>query len=138
MKAIHQLITYFEERGQLTRQQIEELVSKGYWGEYTSADLRSLEQKVGQSFYFKATGNARGPLWGTDIYTSDSDLGTACVHAGLLSLDEPGVVKVTIVQPLSVYPGTTRNGITSSLWSTGWPGAYQVELFKKPSGAEGL
>jgi hypothetical protein len=131
MKAIQQLISYFEERGQLKRRQIEELVAKGYWGQYTSADLRSLEQKVGQSFFFEATGNAQGPLWGTDVYTSDSNLGTACVHAGLLQLNETGVVKVTMVKPVAIFQGSTRNGITSSIWTTGWSGAYQVELFKK-------
>jgi LCCL domain len=132
MKAIQQLISYFDERGRLTRRQIEELVSRGYWAQYTSADLRSLEQKVGQSFCIQTTGNAHGPLWGTDVYTSDSDLGTACVHAGLLRRGEPGVIKVTIVAPLSVFPGSTRNGVTSSLWTNGWPGAFEVELFKKP------
>jgi hypothetical protein len=131
MKAIQQLISYFEERGRLKRRQIDELVAKGYCGQYTGADLRSLEQQVGQSFFFQATGNVHGPLWGTDTYTSDSDLGTACVHAGLLRVGEAGVVKVTMAKPLTVFPGTTRNGITSSTWTTGWSGAYQVELFKK-------
>lgn len=131
MKVIHQLIGYFEERGQLTPRQIEELVAKGYWGHYSSADLRSLESRIGQSFFFQVTGETEGRVWGTDIYTSDSSLGVACVHAGLLQSGEMGVVKVTMVAPLSNFQGSTRNGVTSHPWTSGWPGAYQVELIRK-------
>ncbi len=131
MKVIEQLIAYFEERGKLSRRQVAQLVEKGYWGQYTSADLRSLEKKVGQSFFFQVTGEASGPLWGTDVYTSDSSLGTACVHAGLLRPGQSGVVKVTIVPPVAVYPGSTRHGVSSRDWTTGWSGAYRVELVRK-------
>src|SRR5688500_3014661 len=113
MKAIQQIIAYFEERGRLSAWQIQKLVEKGWWGQYTNADLRSLEGKIGQSFFFQVTGDANGPLWGTDIYTSDSNLGTACVHAGLLKVGQTGVVKVTMVQPLPVFHGTLRNGVAS-------------------------
>src|SRR5205085_984087 len=87
MKVIQQLVSYFEERGKLKQRQVEELVEKGYWQQYTPADLRSLESKIGQSFFFQVTGEVNGSLWGTDIYTSDSSLGKACVHAGVL---QPG------------------------------------------------
>jgi hypothetical protein len=126
MKAIHQLIGYFEGRGKLTRKQIKDLVAKGYWTKYTASDIRSLESKIGQTFVFEATGNLRGPLWGTDIYTSDSDLGAACVHAGLLQPAEKGAVKVTIVAPVPVFAGSTRHGMTSADWRQGWSGAYTV------------
>jgi hypothetical protein len=103
------------------------LVAKGYWGRYTANDIRSLESKIGQSFSIEATGSLRGPLWGTDIYTSDSDVGSAAVHAGVLQPSEHGVVKVTIVPPIPVFLGSTRNGMTSATWTPGWSGAYKVE-----------
>ena len=131
MKVIQQLIGYFEERGKLKRRQVEELVSKGYWGHYSGADLRALETRIGQSFFFQVTGEAHGPLWGTDTYTSDSDLGTACVHAGLLKAGDSAVIKVTIVKPLSVFRGSTRNGVTSTAWTSGWAGAFEVALVRK-------
>jgi hypothetical protein len=131
MKVIQQLITYFEERGKLTQEQIEQLVAKGYAHEYHPADLQSLQSRIGESFFFQVTGNLHGPLWGTDNYTSDSNLGTACVHAGLLQDGELGVVKVRIVKPIPVFRGCSRNGVNSRDWTTGWPGAYQVELFTK-------
>jgi hypothetical protein len=127
MKAIQQLVAYFEERGQLSRRQLDDLTAKGYWSQYTAADMRSLENKIGQSFHINASGNTIGPLWGTDIYTSDSNLGTACVHAGVLKPGENGVVKVTIVRSLPVFTGSTRHGVTSSTWTPGWPGAFSVE-----------
>lgn len=130
MKVIQQIIAYLESRGRLHPRQIEQLVARGYWGQYTNADLRALEKQVGQSFFFQVTGDNRGPVWGTDTYTSDSSLGTACVHAGLLRPGESGVVKVTMVHPLPVFPGSARNGVTSFPWTTGWPGAYEVELLK--------
>jgi hypothetical protein len=131
MKVIQQLIAYLEDRGQLTPGQIEQLVVKGYWGHYTSADLRALASKIGQSFFFLVTGEVHGPLWGTDVYTSDSSLGLACVHAGLLQAGETGVVKVTMVPPIPIFQGSMRHGVTSQPWTTGWGGAYQVELVKK-------
>jgi hypothetical protein len=127
MKAIHQLIGYFEGRGLLTHKQIKALVAKGYWSRHTASDIRSLESKIGLSFSVEATGNLRGPLWGTDIYTSDSDLGSAAVHAGVLQPGEQGTVRVTIVAPIPVFTGSTRNGMTSATWTPGWSGAYTVE-----------
>ena len=70
MKAIEQLINYFEARGRLNARQVEEFLARGYGSRYTGADLPSLEKQVGQSFYFQATGANNGRLWGTDVYTS--------------------------------------------------------------------
>lgn len=138
MKVIQQLIAYFEERGQLSRKQVRELIAKGYWGQTTTADLRSLEGKIGQSFFYEVTGEEHGALWGTEVYTSDSWLATACVHAGLLRPGETGTVKVTIASPPPVFNGSTRNGVSSGSWTTGWSGAYRVELIRKsPEGKGG-
>jgi len=131
MKVIQQLIAYFEERGRLTRKQVKELIAKGYWGQYTPGELRTLERKVGQTFLFQVAGETHGPLWGTDVYTSDSDLGTACVHAGVLRPGEEGAVKVTVVKPPPTFKGSPRHGVTSSDWHTGWSGAFRVESLQK-------
>jgi hypothetical protein len=131
MKVIQQLIAYFEERGRLTRKQLKELIAKGYWGQYEPGELRTLERKVGQSFFFQVAGATVGPVWGTDVYTSDSDLGSVCVHAGLLRPGEEGAVKVTVVAPPPAFAGSRRNGITSADWRTGWSGAFRVEPLRK-------
>src|SRR5262249_50411886 len=43
--------------------------------------LSNFQQHVGQSFYFRVTGAANGSVWGTDVYTTDSALAAAAVHA---------------------------------------------------------
>jgi len=133
VKAIQQLISYFEAKGRLSARQIEQMVARGFWEKYTGTDLPTLEKQVGHTFYFQATGSANGRLWGTDVYTSDSDLGTACAHAGLLRVGETGTVKVTIVKPLTVFPGSRRHGVMSQTWTNGWSGAFTVERFTRDS-----
>ena len=130
MKVIQQLIAYLEERGRLTPRQVQRLVSKGYWGQHSIADLQTLVTGVGRHFFFLVKAELDGCVWGSDVYTSDSALGTACVHAGLLQPGQSGVVKVTSVAPLPVFKGTVRNGVTSQQWDRGWPGAYRVKLIR--------
>lgn len=79
-------------------------------------------QQVGKSFHFQVTGSNQGPVWGTDVYTSDSHLATAAVHAGALELGEEGVVRVSVVSMIGMeIVGTVRNGIMTMNW-----GPYQV------------
>ena len=42
MKAIHQIIEHFRERGRLKPWQLKELTDKGYWGLMEPGDLRSV------------------------------------------------------------------------------------------------
>jgi hypothetical protein len=60
------------------------------------------------------TGVTEGQLWGTDIYTGDSTIGAAAVHAGLLKAGETNFFRVTVVTPPELFPGTVRNGVTST------------------------
>jgi hypothetical protein len=73
----------------------------------------------GTKFLFEVTGSTFGQIWGTDIYTDDSSLARAAVHAGLLDVGKSGVVEVEIVSGQSSYTGSSRNGVTSLSW-----GAY--------------
>jgi serine/threonine-protein kinase len=89
------------------------------------ARLDGYQNQVGQAFDFRVTGTADGPLWGTDVYSTDSSLATAAVHAGALKVGETGVVRVRIVAPPPAYQGSTRNGVSSDSWGA-WPGAFTV------------
>jgi hypothetical protein len=80
---------------------------------------------VGKTFLFRVTGNVAGSVWGTDVYTGDSPLAAAAVHAGALQPGQTGVVRVTIVAPPAFFTGSTRNGVTSSGYP-GFPTAYKV------------
>jgi LCCL domain len=54
-----------------------------------------------------------GGLWGTDIYTGDSAICKAAVHAGIIS-DAGGPVGVLLDAGQPAYRGTARNGVRSN------------------------
>jgi hypothetical protein len=126
MKVIHELIGYFERRGKLTPKMMEKLLKAGYLATDAPASIYDLCQQVGQTYYFKVTGDANGTVWGSDVYTGDSHLPSAAVHVGAVKLGETGVVRVTTVPALSAYQGTTRNGITTNAYGP-YDTAYTVE-----------
>ncbi len=51
---------------------------------------------------------------GTDVYTDDSSICTAALHAGRVSLAMGGVVTIELRPPADGYVATLRNGIASS------------------------
>lgn len=67
----------------------------------------------------KVVGSIEGSVWGTDVYTDDSSIATAAVHAGLLKPGEEGQLQVTFEAGRSGYEGSTRNGVTTQSY-----GAY--------------
>lgn len=52
------------------------------------------------------------PVWGTDLYTTDSAVCAAAVHGGAIAATG-GTVRVTGAPGQARYVGSTRNGITS-------------------------
>ncbi len=88
--------------------------------------LMEFREKTGQSFLFQVTGSIDGVVFGDKIYTDDSALATAAVHAGVLGNGLKGVVKVTILPGQESYSTATRNGIASHSWGQ-WSASYRVE-----------
>jgi hypothetical protein len=88
--------------------------------------VMNFQDKIGKTFAFRVTGKADGAVWGTGVYTPDSSLATAAVHAGVLKVNQTGVVKVTIVVAPAAYAGSVANGVTSHPWNGGFTGAFQV------------
>ena len=113
MKAVQELVAYFDRRGALSPRQLRRLLDQGFLAGDAPATMIDLCDPVGATFYFRVRGAAQGSLWGTDIYTGDSTLAVAAVHAGLVKADETAIVKVTVVAPLQKYQGSVRNGVTS-------------------------
>jgi len=114
MKVIQELVAYFERRGRLTRVQIRKLLDQGLLAGDAPPNMLGLCDPVGSTYYFRVTGEAAGSLWGTDIYTGDSALAIAAVHAGLVKVGETAVVKVIVERPRTKYEGSDRNGVASS------------------------
>ena len=52
-------------------------------------------------------------VWGTDIYTNDSSVCTAAVHAGLIGFENGGEVVIELRPGEPSYLGTTANGVTT-------------------------
>ena len=58
-----------------------------------------------------------GAVWGANPYTTDSNLCRAARHAGAIGA-AGGVVQVSPAAGRASYPGTTRNGVTTSSWGS--------------------
>ena len=113
MKVIQELVAYFERRGRLTRAQVRKLLDQGLLAADAPANMLNLCDPVGATYYFRVTGDAAGSLWGTDVYTGDSAIAAAAVHAGIVKAGESAVVKITVEKPPAQYQGSVRNGVTS-------------------------
>ncbi|GAB6041397.1 hypothetical protein JCM17961_20710 [Endothiovibrio diazotrophicus] len=90
------------------------------------ANLTEYRGQDGVSYYFQLTGSSDGGVWGSGIYTDDSSVAAAAVHAGVLAVDETGVVKVTVLAGQASYAGSSANGVTSASYGT-WSGSFRVE-----------
>jgi hypothetical protein len=76
-------------------------------------DLTDYRGKTGTVLNVIVTGTTEGNAWGTGIYSDDSDLGVAAVHAGVMKVGETKTVGITILPGQSSYLGSTQNGIES-------------------------
>ena len=89
----------------------------------TRAD--SLGGQNGQRFTLVCPGNGTlsSRVWGTDVYTDDSSICTAAVHAGLITTGSGGIVVIEIRPGLDGYSTSTRNGVTSRSYGS-WRGSF--------------
>ncbi len=62
-------------------------------------------------------------VWGTDIYTDDSAICMAAVHAGVITT-AGGAVTIEIRPGQEAYQGAERNGVTSERYGI-WGGSYR-------------
>jgi uncharacterized protein (TIGR03067 family) len=74
--------------------------------------------RFGEQFDVEVTGSKAGFIWGTDVYTCDSSIALAAVHAGLVKIGEKATVTVTIVKSPAAHHGSERNGVTSNNWGS--------------------
>jgi hypothetical protein len=113
MKVIQELVAHFERQKKLSAEEIRALLDQGLLAADAPSRIQDLCDTPGTTYYFRVTGATDGALWGTDVYTADSVLAAAAVHAGAVKAGETAVVRVTVMPPLAHYPGSVRNGVTS-------------------------
>lgn len=76
----------------------------------TSATMSSGDN--GKTLKFKCPANGKeATVWGTGVYTIDSSICNAAVHAGKITLDSGGSVTIELRPGESSYKGSVRNGI---------------------------
>ena len=64
-------------------------------------------------------------VWGTELYTDDSSVCTAAVHAGAITLERGGAVTIEIQPGSDSYDGSEDNGITTLDYAA-WPGSFVI------------
>jgi hypothetical protein len=74
-------------------------------------------------------GASAGPLWGTDIYTQDSSICKAAVHAGVIPASG-GTVTAKAAVGCQSYASTERNGVSSDKW-----GQYDASFYFPAKGS---
>lgn len=68
-------------------------------------------------------GGSLNNIWGTDIYTDDSSVCTAAVHAGLITFASGGRVTIETRPGAASYTRSSRNGITTGSYGS-WGGSF--------------
>jgi hypothetical protein len=87
--------------------------------------LTGVQANTGQALVFRVTGDTEGPVWGTDVYTDDSSIAAAAVHAGLLQPGETGTIMMTVQDGYPSYNPSSRNGIESNSYGQ-WTRSYSL------------
>lgn len=93
-------------------------------------NIRRLE--IGDRVTIEITGRATGVVWGDAVYTLDSDVGTAAVHAGVLEAGETKAVQIWIVPAPASFAEAGRHGIQSRKW-----GKYHTAFIIQDADATG-
>ena len=91
-----------------------------------STTATGFKDELGMKYKFQCPPNGTEfIIWGSDIYTKDSSICTAAVHAGLFSLADGGVVTIEYRPGRLTYGSTERNGIKSRAFGE-YPRSYVV------------
>src|SRR5436190_3311840 len=94
------------------------------------ANADSLNGKDGETMTLSCSPNGTPHnIWGSDIYTADSSISAAAVHAGLITLEQGGTVTIELRPGRSIYGASERKGVTSQTYGS-WPHSF---VFKTPN-----
>jgi beta-lactamase regulating signal transducer with metallopeptidase domain len=94
-----------------------------------NSQIMQMRGSIGETLELDVTGSVEGTIWGTDVYTGDSPVEVAAVHAGLLRPGETGKIRVTIMRGRPRYESSRRNGIMSEAFDS-FDFSYRLERMK--------
>ena len=93
------------------------------------ANLMTYQNQYGKELLFTVIGPQPGGaaqgVWGTDVYTLDSNLAVAALHAGLVQPGQAAVVRVRVIASPIQFVGSFRNGVGSAPYGNYPSGAYE-------------
>lgn len=93
------------------------------------ANMMAFQNQFGKELVGTITGpqpSAQGSgVWGTDIYTLDSNIAAAAVHAGLVQPGQSAVVRVRVVASPPQFVPSARNGVSSTGYGNYPAGGYE-------------
>jgi LCCL domain len=99
-----------------------------------NATATAFRGQNGKTVTYKCpAGGTLGPVYGTNVYTDDSRVCTAAVQMGLVTTAAGGTVTIKILAGKPAYPGSTKNGVTSSSWGS-YTGSYAFVVAPKVTG----
>ena len=92
-----------------------------------SSNVATYRGQNGKIIMPTVTGSTSGRIWGGsgNVYTDDSNLAAAAVHAGLVAPGQTAVIRVTVLPGRDSYPSISRNGISSIKYGK-WHGSYSL------------
>jgi hypothetical protein len=70
-----------------------------------------------------SAGDGRAAVYGTDVYTAESGVCAAAIHAGVLKLGQAGAVTIVFGPAAESFRGSERNGVTTQSYGR-WPYTY--------------
>lgn len=97
-------------------------------------DERGTSHRGSNDAYFTQdcpAGGTLGPVWGTDVYSDDSSICSAAVHAGRIIVRLGGPVMVFVQPGRASYAGSARHGVTS-LSRAASPGSFSFSQMVPP------
>jgi hypothetical protein len=93
------------------------------------ANMMGFQHQFGKEMVCKVTapaGGHAGGIWGTDLYTLDSNITAAAVHAGIVQPGQTAVVKLRVVASPPQFTPSIRNGVSSTGYGNYPAGAYEL------------
>ncbi|MGH8204204.1 MAG: LCCL domain-containing protein [Steroidobacteraceae bacterium] len=89
--------------------------AQAYLGLGPTQNASAFRAQAGQtlSFICPASDGGKAKLYGTDVYTDDSPICAAAIHASALKAGRAGVVTILIGNGAKSFKGSDRNGIAS-------------------------
>lgn len=113
-------------------ERIQSVLKKIDWGYEKIIPIESAMAKIRsrtkESFAVEVVGAIDGTVHGTGIYSAESPIAVAAVHAGLVKVGEKRTIYVNVLGEQNSFQGAIQNGVQSKDLP-GFPFSYSLEAY---------